>query len=157
MCEKAVFALIDGNSKPVAAANLWLYLKQQFAADGEKASADAAHAARPVLGNLVELERGVVDKRLDRGDSAGIGVPDSYPAAYGPDLWFGETGRQFPNRVRMKDAVRVDGDDDLARGVLQGIAHRARLASVLVIPAYPDLDVGEVTLRLEHPLVTLVR
>ncbi len=78
----------------------------------------------------------IVDKRLDGGESAGIGVPDSYPAADRPDFWFGETGRQLPNGVRMKDAVRVDGDDDLARGVQQGIAHRARLAAVLVIPTH---------------------
>src|SRR5215471_21404824 len=62
---EAVFALVDGNAEPMALAYHRLDLQQQFPPDCKQTSADAAHAASPVLRNLIEVKRGVVDKRLD--------------------------------------------------------------------------------------------
>ena len=81
MREEAVFALVDGDAEPVAAADGRLDLQQQLAADGEEAAADAADAARPVLGDFVEMEGRVVDEGLDGGDDALVGIADADAAA----------------------------------------------------------------------------
>ena len=60
--QKPVFALVHWNAKPMPRANRWLNLQQQVAPDREQASTDAADAARPILGNLVELESRVVNR-----------------------------------------------------------------------------------------------
>ena len=57
MRQEAVFALVDWDAEPMAAADCRFNLQQQLAADGEQAAADAADAACPVLGDFVEVER----------------------------------------------------------------------------------------------------
>ena len=56
----------------------------------------------------------------------------------------------------MEDAVGVDGDDEFGGGVVERIAHRARLAAVDVVATATDADVGEVPLRFEHPLEAVI-
>jgi hypothetical protein len=51
--QEAVFALIDGDAEPVAAADGGLDFEQKLAAYGEEAAGDAADAARPVFGDLI--------------------------------------------------------------------------------------------------------
>src|SRR5208337_1952763 len=113
MRKEPVFPLVHGNSKPVAAANLRLNLQQQLAPDGEQASADATHAARPILGNFIDLKRGVVDKRLDRGDRVFVRISYSDSAADRSDLRLRKASCQLPDRLRMKDAIGINRDHQL--------------------------------------------
>ena len=57
----------------------------------------------------------------------------------------------------MKDAIRVDGNNDLGAGVLESITDRARLAAVHVISANADADVRKIALSFEHPLIAIIR
>ena len=156
MSKEAVLALIHVNAEPVPGSDRWLDLQEQLAANREKASADTAHAARPILGNLVKLERGVVNDRLNRGDYVVIGISDAYPAANRPDTRLGKAGGQFANRVRMEDAIRIDGNNNLGIGVLQRVTNRACLSTIGNIPPGADANVGEIALGLERPLVGVV-
>src|ERR1700719_1553665 len=156
MSKETVLALIHGNAEPVPGSDRWLDLQEQLAANREKASTDTAHAARPILGNLVKLERGGVDDRLNRGDYVVIGISDSHPAAHRPDTRLGKAGRQFPNRVRMEYAIRIDGNNNLGMGVLQRVTNRARFSAIGLIPPGADANAGEIALRLECPLVGVV-
>src|SRR5580700_1641076 len=153
MSEEAVFALVDGDAEPVAAADFRLDLEKEFATNGKEAAADTADAASPVFRNFIDLEGGVVDKSLDGGDDAFVGVSDADAAADGADFWFGEAGCQFADGVGVKDAVGVDGDDHIGGGEQQRIADRAGFAAVDGVAAYADADVGEVALGFEHPFV----
>jgi len=156
MRQEPVFPLIHGNTEPVACADRRLDLKQQRAPYSEQAPADTAHTASPILRNLIKLERGVVNDRLNGGDHTVVGVSDSHPAADRPHARLREAGSQLSNRVRMEDAIRIDRNDNLCRGVLQRIADRARLPAIDLIPPRPYAYVGEIALRLEHPLVAIV-
>ena len=156
MSQEPVFPLVHWNSEPVAGADRRLDLQQQRAPDGEKASADAADAPRPILGNLIELECRVVDHRLDGGDHTVVWVSDSYSAPNRSNTRLRETCGQLANRVRMEDAIRIDRDDDLRGGVLQRIAHGTRLSAVHLIPPGPYVDVCEIPLGLAHPLIAVV-
>lgn len=117
MGQKAVFPLVDGDAEPVTGTDGGFDLKQQFAANGEEASADATNTACPVLGNLVELEGGVVNDGLNGSDDVVVGVADADASPYGTNARLGKAGGQFADGVGMKDAVRVDGDNDFCLGV----------------------------------------
>jgi hypothetical protein len=154
--EEAVFALVDGDAEPVAGANLGLDLQQQLPADGEETAANAADAAGPVFGDLVELEGRVVKDGLDGGDDAVVGVAHANAAADGTNLRLREAGGELADGVGVEDAVGVDGEDDFGCGVLECIADGAGLAAVDGVAAGADADVGEVALGLENPLVAVV-
>src|SRR5581483_7375189 len=156
MCEEAVFALVYRNAEPVARAYRWLDFKQQFAANGKQASADAAHGARPVFGNLIHLERGIVDHRLNSGDDIFIRIANADSSTYRANSGLREAGGQFANCVRMKNAIGVDGDDYFRLRKLQGVANRACLTAVNFISSNSNTDIGEVALRFEEPFVAVV-
>src|SRR6202040_428254 len=116
MSKETVLTLIHVNAEPVPGSDRWLDLQEQLAANREKTSADTAHTARPILGNLVKLEGGVVNNRLNRGDYVVIGISDSHPAAHRPDTRLGKAGGQLPNRVGMEYAIRIDRNNNLGMG-----------------------------------------
>src|SRR5579864_2114273 len=68
----------------------------------------------------------------------------------------GETRRQLSNRVRMEDAIRIDGNDNLGVRELQRVAYGARLPAIDLVSPGSYADVGKVALRFQHPLVTVV-
>src|SRR5215472_3494429 len=105
MRQETVFSLVHRNAEPIARANRRLDLEQQLAADGKQASADAADAPCPIFGNLVELERRIVDQRLNGSDYTIIRISHSHAAAYRSDARFGKTGGQLPDCIGMKDTV----------------------------------------------------
>ncbi len=153
---ESVFALVDGNAKPVPLADHRLDPQQQFAPDGEEASADAAYASCPVFRDLIKMKRRIVDERLDCGDSPFIGVPDAHPATYPANVRFAETCREFTNSLRVKNAIGVHRDDNLGRGPLEAVAHGAGLAAVDRVASDDDADVGEIPLRPLHPQEAVV-
>src|SRR5580704_2565202 len=156
MRQESVFALIHWYAKPMPRANRRLNFLQKLTPDREQTSADAAHTARPVLGNLVKLEGRVVNHRLNRGNDAVIRVSYSNSAAHRPDVRLAEARCQLGNCVWMKNAIRIDRNYDLCRGLLHRIANRSRLSAVRRIAPRPYAYVGEVALRPEHPLEAVV-
>src|SRR5215472_3723430 len=156
MGKESVFTLADGNAEPVARANGRLDLEQQLAADGKQASADAAYAAGPVLRNLVKLEGGVINEGLNRGDDVVGRIADADTASDRSHRRLCEADGQFPNRLGMKNAVRINRDDDFSIRMLQRVANRTSFAAVNFIASRPDPDVGEISLCLLHPFVAVV-
>ena len=154
--QEAVFALVDRHAKPVAAANGRFNLEQKLAAYRKQAARYAADAARPVLGDLVKLKCREIDQRLNGGQGGLVGVANADPSADRAHARFSKARREFADRVRVKDAVRVDRDNNLGGGVLQCVANGACLAAVQGVAAGADADVREVLLRLEHPLIAVV-
>src|SRR5215469_4353278 len=112
MREEPVLALADGNAKPIPLPDRGFDLEQQLTAYREQTSADAADAARPVLGNLVELERRIVDQGLNGGDDIVCGIAHSDTPSDRTHLGFGETGGELADRIGIEDAVGIDRDDD---------------------------------------------
>src|SRR6202041_3727346 len=56
----------------------------------------------------------------------------------------------------MKDAIGIDRNYHLCRGVLQRIADGACLSAIDLVPASPYTYVCEIALCFEHPLVAIV-
>ena len=156
MREEPVFTLAYGNAEPVAGADGRLDFEQQVAADGEKASADATDTPRPILWDLVELKCRIIDKGLNCCNDVVGGVSDSNSAPNRAHFRLGEARGQFANCIRVKDAIGIDRNDDLGCRVLYRIADRACLSAVEFIAFGTNVDVGEVALRLLHPLVAVI-
>src|SRR5579864_9319198 len=102
------------------------------------------------------MKSGVIEKCLDGGNGPSVWIAHSHPAAHRAHSRIAKAGGQFTDRLRMKNAIGVNGDDDFSLGVRESRALRARLAAVRRIASDSHGYVGEVVLRLEHPLVAIV-
>jgi len=110
----AVFAIAHANPKPVPLLDGLLDRHEVFAPHGKQTSRDAHDVARPVLHHLADLERVVVDQRLASCEDVLCRVAHPHASTHRADGRVGKARHHFLDGRAVKDAIRIDADQDLS-------------------------------------------